>query len=118
MVINQISSIKTTAGPRPLSNGTLFKDVLNSKQHERLKTASVKEERQPSPVKKVLNEILTTHEITAQSLKISGSRTNYTPEKLLSFQYKTGFLLLREQMFARTAELSANTLKNFTQMQV
>ena len=44
--------------------------------------------------------------------------TAYSPEKLLKVQYKTGVFFLREQMFCKTAELSANTLKNFTQMQI
>jgi hypothetical protein len=42
--------------------------------------------------------------------------TDYSPHKLLKIQYKTGVLFLREQMFCKTVELSANTIKNFTQM--
>lgn len=40
----------------------------------------------------------------------------YSPSKLLKVQYKTGILFLREQMFCKTVELSANTIKNFIQM--
>ena len=68
--------------------------------------------------KKLLDTMIDNHEQATQAVRTSMLRTDYTPEKLLNLQYKTGILFLREQMFSKTAELSARTLKNFIQMQV
>lgn len=66
----------------------------------------------------VMKGVIKNHEAANSSIKTFMTRTNYTPDRLLEIQYKTGMLFLREQMFCKTAELSANTFKNFTQMQV
>lgn len=69
-------------------------------------------------LKTIISEIVKNHEAANQSIKTFMTRTDYSPEKLLTVQYQTGVLFLREQMFCKTVELSANTFKNFTQMQV
>jgi hypothetical protein len=71
-----------------------------------------------SSITDVVNHMVDNHEMAIKSVRTFMTRTDYSPEKLLAIQYKTGILFLREQMFSKTAELSANTVKNFTQMQV
>lgn len=68
--------------------------------------------------KNVVNSMIDNHEQATKTVKTFMTRTDYSPDKLLMVQYKTGMLLLREQMFCKTAELSANTFKSFTQMQL
>ncbi|MCA9507350.1 MAG: hypothetical protein KC505_02885 [Myxococcales bacterium] len=119
MVIGQVVHAKKTAvGVKSTGGSTSFKELLNSKQKEH----SIKSQHQgfgvAQPLKKVINEMVDNHKLTTQALKSSRVRSSYAPEKLLNFQYKVGFLLLKQQMFARTAESCASTLKNFTQMQV
>lgn len=98
-----------------------FKQVLDQ-QRTTMKPAqnaeiSLKEPKGLS-IKKGFSYMINNHELATKSLKTFMTRTTYSPEQLLAVQYKTGVLLLREQMFCKTAELSANTFKNFTQMQI
>jgi hypothetical protein len=67
---------------------------------------------------KAINDMIHNHENAKEFLKTFLTRADYSPQALLQIQYKTGFLLLHEQMFCKTAELSANTLKTFIQMQI
>ncbi|HXW53714.1 MAG TPA: hypothetical protein VEL47_06385 [Myxococcota bacterium] len=119
---------KIILGAKPIrpeamhSQAGAFKAVLEEK---RAKLSAVKEKLPlPSPEKttstwqNAVNEMIDNHEMATKSVKTFMTRTDYTPEKLLAIQYKTGLLFLREQMFSKTAELCANTFKNFTQMQV
>ena len=46
------------------------------------------------------------------------TRTDYSPDRLLQVQYDVSVLLLHQQLLCRTAELGANTFKNFLQMQI
>jgi|GEM_PF-2544892 len=118
-----ISKTIPNISPRPRkaihSDIGSFKNVLEKKGKEMRVTAADLLEKKPTDLlNHAINEMINNHEMATKSIKTSMARTNYSPEKLLAIQYKTGILFLREQMFSKTAELSANTLKNFTQMQV
>jgi hypothetical protein len=102
-----------------IEKGASFKQIMANKQEmSHAKPPPSAPTLSVNSWSRVLNDMAINHEAATKSIKSSMVRTNYTPEKLLNFQYETGILLLREQMFCKTAELSANTLKNFTQMQV
>jgi hypothetical protein len=68
--------------------------------------------------KNILDTMTNNHELATKFINNSISNKNYNPEILLNKQLTIGMILLREQMYARTVEISANTFKNFTQMQV
>lgn len=92
-----------------------FKDVLNEKRQaipENPPSAS------SASLTNVVKDLMDNHEQATRTIKTFMTRTDYSADKLLAIQYKTGLLFLREQMFCKTAELSANTFKNFTQMQI
>jgi hypothetical protein len=69
-------------------------------------------------VQKVFQDMLVNHQAATKTLKSSLVSSDYSPDKLLKRQFTLGMFLLREQMYAKTVELTANSLKNFTQMQV
>ena len=87
--------------------GSRFSDILSQK-----KLIS------SSDINNFFTHILSNHQASAQAINTSLIRKDYTPQKLLESQFTISMFLLREQMYTKTAELSANTLKNFTQMQV
>lgn len=97
---------------RPVSDS--FKDILQKKRD----LNAVETQETNLSLKSTFKDIVNNHEQAAKAIKSFMSNTDYSPEKLLKVQYKTGVFFLREQMFCKTAELSANTLKNFTQMQI
>jgi hypothetical protein len=105
----QIIAIANQASPVAES----FKDVLQKKRE----MAQVNKLPEIS-LKHAVSDMIKNHEVATESIKTFMTRTDYSPEKLLKIQYKTGIFFLREQMFCKTAELSANTFKNFTQMQI
>lgn len=81
-----------------------FKKVLAQKNGSALTTA--------------LTQAIKNHNNSAESFKKLMLKTDLSPNKLLKVQYKTSQLLLREQMFCKTAELSANTFKSVIQMPI
>jgi hypothetical protein len=121
-----INSLKATAlnsakfqNINQKNNG--FKEILQTKKL--LKSDTLQHQLPTSSsnahsLKKLIKDVVKNHQIATRSIKSFMTRTNYSPEKLLKMQYQTGVLFLREQMFCKTAELSANTFKNFTQMQI
>jgi len=124
--MNGISSI----GPNPIfatdiitpghetNSISSFKDIL-LKKRQAIKTAPIPEsETKTTTLTHVVKDMMDNHEQATKSIKSFMTRTDYSVEKLLAMQYKTGLLFLREQMFCKTAELSASTFKNFTQMQI
>jgi hypothetical protein len=69
-------------------------------------------------LKTLTNGVINNHETATKAIKAFMTKSDYSPERLIAIQYRSGVLFLREQMYCKTAELSANTFKNFTQMQV
>lgn len=69
-------------------------------------------------INKLFDHILSNHESVNAAMQSSVVKKRYSPEELLEKQFEIGTLLLREQMYAKTAESLTNSLKNFTQMQV
>lgn len=125
MSIDKISAIKQIGKLEGVSaGGSGFKEIMAQKRDAAQKIADAGEVAPATaPAKNGINQVITdainNHENATNSIKdFIKTRTNYSPEKLLAIQYNTGIMLLREQMFTKTAELSANTLKNFSQMQV
>lgn len=124
MAIDKISAIANVAKSGGIhSEVGSFKAVLDQKRAsfksapDNLQTA-LSTNTSGIQIKSVVNDMVNNHEMATKSIKTFMTRTNYSPENLLAIQYKTGMLFLREQMFCKTAELSANTFKNFTQMQI
>lgn len=92
-----------------------FKDVL-LKKREALAEDAI--HGQSPTIENAVRDAIKNHEMVTKSVKNYLSHTNYSPQKLLEVQYKTSVYFLREQMFCKIAELSTNTFKNFTQMQI
>lgn len=113
-------------GPVPAFNpikkpGLAFSAVLEQKKIDHLSSASIEgiaSNTKAANLKKVLNDMMDNHTKAVSTVKDALATSEHSPDKLLQIQYKTGVFFLREQMFCKTAELCANTLKNFTQMQV
>jgi len=102
-------------------SGTRFADVLAQKKPQDVGVSAnplAFPHGQQRGINKIFTNILSNHEASAKAMNSSLIRKEYTPEKLLKSQFNISMFLLREQMYTKTAELSANTLKNFTQMQV
>ncbi len=98
-----------------------FADVLTQKKTQNVKALGnplIAPHGPQTGFNKIFTTILSNHEASAKAMSSSLVRKDYTPEKLLKSQFNISMFLLREQMYTKTAELSANTLKNFTQMQV
>lgn len=92
--------------------------ILNQKDASFKQVLKDKQENLSQKLGKALDQITTENQQNAQTLKSFMSNSTHSPEKLLAIQYHTGVMLLREQMFSKTAELCSNTFKSFTQMQV
>lgn len=93
-----------------------FKDVLSAKQQ-----INTKQESSFRAFEQPMNEALTalkTHDSLAPVTSSSKLSSLHNPTRLLEFQYKTGFALLRIQMINRTTEVAAQTVKNFLQTQI
>jgi hypothetical protein len=103
-------------------SSTIINNVKSQPNNNDFKTALLmaKKTSQNSPA--LINNSLSfinaidNHQKAVKTVEKFLVNTNYSPHKLLKIQYKTGLLFLREQMFCKTVELSANTIKNFTQM--
>lgn len=124
MTIDKIMATKT-AGLSSSMNGLetkSFKAVMDQKRtvtelpNLTLTPANIPTE--PVNLTSMVNDVVKNHELSTKTMQTFMARTDYNPERLLAIQYKTGVLFLREQMYCKTAELSANTFKNFTQMQI
>lgn len=121
--MDKISSIKHVAsikvqGPKNPN----FKELLDKKR-----TSSPVITNQDVPrvsgtnsmdVKNIIRTVVNDHEMATKTVRTFMTRSDYSPEKLISIQYRTGMLFLREQMLSKAAECTANALKGFTQMQV
>lgn len=123
MSIEKIGSI--AAGSKLGSGSTAsvsFKAVMDQKRAQLDAAANPSEPKQLPESDGVKNatasNMVKTHEEAIKTVRTVMTRTDYSPERLLEVQYKTGVLFLREQMLVKTAELTANTVKNFTQTQV
>ncbi len=109
-----VKMIETTHRPNKTSSS--FKEILNQK---RVDMSTPNPPSAPSStVTNVVKDLMDNHEQATRTIKSFMTRTDYSVDKLLAIQYKTGLLFLREQMFCKTVEHSANTFKNFTQMQI
>lgn len=106
MVIGKVSAVNIPAPLLEVKTSS-FKGILKRKQ------ASIS-----NGIEQTIAQVSRNHENSTRSLKSFMTEKNLSPTKLLAVQYETGILLLREQMFCKTAELCSNSLKNFTQMQV
>lgn len=107
---------------KPQAPGSRFADILAQKKTQDIKALdkpwAIPQNLNTSGLNKIFTSVLSNHEASAKAMSSSLVRKDYTPEKLLKSQFSISMFLLREQMYTKTAELSANTLKNFTQMQV
>jgi hypothetical protein len=114
-----IAKIMATKAANKLHGNSIgrdsFKAVMDQKRAQRL---SINKPQENLNLKSMVNDVVKNHETAAQTIKTFMTRTDYSPERLIAIQYRTGLLFLREQMHCKTAELSANTFKNFTQMQL
>jgi hypothetical protein len=124
MVIDKFAAIKTAGklGTNSVDNNA-FKAVMDQKRNAVDKISQgtstpLIAKAVETNLKTMVNDVVKNHEAAAQTIKSFMARTDYSPERLLAIQYRTGVLFLREQMYCKTAELSATTFKNFTQMQV
>jgi hypothetical protein len=95
--------------------GPSFKEVLETKLGSTPKASG---DEPLAPLNFSLPEMIKNHDSVQKTLRSFMAKTDYTQEQLLKMQYKTGVYFLREQMLCRVAEISASTLKNFTQMQI
>lgn len=68
--------------------------------------------------KDVLSQIVENHQSATKIVEQSLNKDELSPQKLIKIQYKTGLFFLKEQTFCKTVEISAGSLKSFTQMQV
>lgn len=121
MIIKNVAINHNPASPPKMSaEASSFKALMQEKRAEKMPSdiVDVQTSKITPSLKDAVVSMINHHEVASKSIKTFMTRTDYTPEKLLGIQYKTGLLFLREQMFCKTAELSANTFKNFTQMQV
>ena len=94
-----------------------FKAILLQKREARKFPPTLdlpKKDASSVPIIDAVNSMVSNHEMATKSLKTFMMQKNYSPEKLLSVHFKSNIFFLREQMFTKTAELSANTVKNFT----
>lgn len=66
----------------------------------------------------MVQKIHKNHHEATKIVKSFMNTKKYSPRDLLVVQYKTGVLLLREQMFFKSAEMISSTLKTFTQTQI
>ena len=119
MIIDKTSAIKA-AGKlgAHASESSGFKAVMDQKRAHSDKFNKAQTLQEAPTLKTMVNDVVKNHEVAAQTVKTFMARTDYSPERLLAIQYRSGMLFLREQMYCKTAELSANTFKNFTQMQI
>ena len=124
MVINApvlISKSNTVKAVECGYEGASFKSILASKKTAKIggpTMVSITQKKPLPSINEVVGKLINNHELATKSVRTAMVRTNYTPEQLLGLQYKTGMFFMAEQMFCKTAELSVNTFKNFTQMQV
>lgn len=68
--------------------------------------------------KNVLDMMVKNHNSATKMVEESLKVNNFTPEHLIKVQFQTGLFFLKEQTFCKTAEQSANAIKNFTQMPI
>lgn len=119
-----IAKIMSTHAAGKLDAGThasvSFKSIMNQKKVEQEAAVVAEANKVPADlgVNNAAKALVNSHESAIKTVKTVMTRTDYSPERLLKIQYETGVLFLREQMLCKTAELSANTFKNFTQMQI
>jgi hypothetical protein len=71
-----------------------------------------------STINKIYDNIVSNHESSVALVKDAMSKIENSPQKLIELQFSAGVKFLSTQLFCKTIETSANTVKNFTQMQV
>lgn len=118
MTIQAIMAKQTLgASAQPSFQEKSFKDILHSKMAEQ----KVSPEHDPSAslsIRDGINHVIQEHELNKTTIKKALMASDHSPENMLKIQYKTGVFFLREQMLCKVVELSANSLKNFTQMNI
>lgn len=108
----------TSVAPAKL-NFAPINSASNNKFAELLKN---KTKNQNSPKANFLaqgyQEFNKSHQSAIKSVELALKNDIMNPNKLVKIQYKTGMFFLREQILTKATEMSANSLKNFTQLQV
>lgn len=105
------------ASAQPSFQEKSFKDILHSKMAQQ-KPSPEQEQSASLSLKDGINHVIKEHELNKTIIKQALMASDHSPENMLKIQYKTGVFFLREQMLCKVVELSANSLKNFTQMNI
>jgi hypothetical protein len=118
MAIGKVAGLDKMLGNNLRKNmgQTSFKDVLEQK-----KVALAKEAEpsfRPSFIQTALKDAYGAHRNAVGSVENTLNRKDFKPAELLKIQFITGSVFLNLQFFSKTTEAAANTLKNFSQMQV
>ncbi len=123
MGIQKIATVAqsiTKLGANTIENNNSFKSIMAKKRAVVEKIDQVANMKPPQNISihSLTQEVVHNHQKAMQTIKTFMTRTDYTPDRIIAIQYQSGILFLREQMYSKAAEQSANTFKNFSQMQV
>lgn len=120
MAIDKISAVHGVVKNQNVANeASSFKAILENKRAD----AQAPEEKISIPernptesvMRKVLNEMVNSHDRANDSVQRFMAGASHSPKELLEIQYVTGEHFTKVQMVSKAAELSANTIKNFSQ---
>ncbi len=92
--------------------GTRFKELLLKKQEMR-DNLDIKKSFSAS-----FDDAMKEMKNSANLVEKIQNKGEFSPDKLVQWQYSAGLSFFKVQMFCRVTEQGASTFKNFTQMQV
>src|SRR5437879_6123500 len=102
-VKNCVSKIHSSSEP-----GSRFAQVLAQKKSTDTSNLPKTLVLEPTgSMNKIFTNMISNHETSTKALSSHIVRKDYTPEKLLKSQFNISMFLLREQMYAKTVELTA-----------
>lgn len=122
MAIEKISSAQNIVKPKTAAgaDGNNFKALMDSKRAAMAKPEEAVSSKEPVDfaVKKIINDVIASHEKTTQAIKTFISGAHHSPSEMLKIQFVTGEHYTEVQMVAKVGELTANTIKNVSQTSI